>query len=582
MQSQMKSQMKKRSLIALTSLFFTVVTLGCGGPLSRVAPNAAQKPQGPPRIDRAIDLGSMPLPATGAVNQSGSDKLFTAGEWIALQGANLSALSKVSVGGRAAVTAGNLSDGSLLLRMPRGVAPGMQTLTLDNGLGSATATLATGLFVFAADTQGDALRIRRLGPEGEGFAEHEVNIELPKARYQVLSPDGGFLYALQEPSFEVWGLGSLASSVGNAAQSVSDQGGPCELIIVHLGQKGGPRKLGQVPLTLDSRPMGMAMSPRGQLVVVQKRKLMILDASNPLELRIVSQMPLTVPQGAERAIVDAEFVDGGRLLAILEAYGNQVLLIDLANPLQPRQVADVQLARTQSEPFSIDLAVSADDRSLWVLQGPNLRLGGKRLLDGLRTTFGDVKTLDFQAAGRAISQTATDTAMTGSLSRVVQLVLEGDALRLSRSIALPSDLFPFFVVPDRDGSLYVSGVNRTNPFQDVQASLDGVLRLLQALKNTVQLGSVIKVGTEDGRLTTVLQGMAIYYDMALLPSGQLITSTMRLGPGYLPPRITLDWGLEITGGQFHKLREVANTGLKITGVLERLLPPYRYERIGTQ
>ena len=74
----------------------------------------------------------------------------------------------------------------------------------------------------------------------------------------------------------------------------------------------------------------------------------------------------------------------------------------------------------------------------------------------------------------------------------------------------------------------------------------------------------------------------MYYDLALLPSGQLMTSTIRLGPGYIPPRVTLDWGFEVPGKSFAKLREVANTGFKITDVVRRLLPPYRYERIGVQ
>lgn len=93
---------------------------------------------------------------------------------------------------------------------------------------------------------------------------------------------------------------------------------------------------------------------------------------------------------------------------------------------------------------------------------------------------------------------------------------------------------------------------------------------------------VLKVGTEDGSVTTAVQGMAIYYDLALLPSGQLLTSTVRLGPGYIPPRLTLDWGFEVPGRSFAKLREVANTGLKLTDVVRRMLPPYRYERIGVQ
>lgn len=93
---------------------------------------------------------------------------------------------------------------------------------------------------------------------------------------------------------------------------------------------------------------------------------------------------------------------------------------------------------------------------------------------------------------------------------------------------------------------------------------------------------MLKVSADTGAVTTAVQGVAIYYDLALLPTGQMLTSTVRLGPGYIPPRLTLDWGFEVPGRSFAKLREVANTGLKITDAVQRMLPPYRYERIGVQ
>jgi hypothetical protein len=317
--------------------------------------------------------------------------------------------------------------------------------------------------------------------------------------------------------------------------------------------------------------------------VLQKRQLTIFDTSNPVQPKPLLQLPLAAPEQT-RELVDAEFFADGRMLAVLEAYGNQVHLIDLGVPSQPRVLGALSLSEAYEQPFSIDLALGQDGQSLWVLQGPNLRLAGKRLVDGLSGAWHDVKALELKSAAKTVGQTAVGSAMLPkeSLARLQLLRLTDGQLQLVKSIPLPPDIFPFFVQPDYQGSLYVSGINRKNQFTDLEASLDGIKRLLGAVKDTAQLGLVLKVGAEDGLVTTAFQGVALYYDLALLPSGQLLTSTVRLGAGYIPPRVTLDWGLEIPGQSFSKLREVANSGFKITTAVQRLLPPYRYERIGVQ
>ncbi|MFO0579116.1 MAG: hypothetical protein U1A78_34370 [Polyangia bacterium] len=577
-----------RSVLILRALLVMVLLAGgCGRAMVRVNPTGSERPAGPPRIQAAVDLGALPLPPIGTLSTEHSDRLFTPGEYVALRGDNLVWQSRITLGGQPLPPLGRLADGALLVRVPRGLPAGTHTLTLDNGLGTATVALPTAHYAFGGDTQGDALRFRRLGPDAAGFAEPALDIPFARARFQALSPDGGVLYALQEPDPRIALMPSVVNTAIDVAQAARDDvAADCELLIVHLGGRGGPQKVGSVTLSLGSAPTALSMSPAGVLVVVQRRQITLLDARDPLRPRPLHSRALTGPE-QPRELIDAEFFADGRLLAVLEAYANQVHLLDVTDAAQPRVLAGVSLARPQDEPFSIDLARAADGRSLWVLQGPNLKLGGKRLLDGLKATWTSAQALELRAAAVTLGQTATSAAMLpgDGVSRLVQLTLEGSELRLARAIPLPASLFPFFVLPDRDGALYVSGISRNNPFADTEATLDGVVRLLQALKNTVQLGTVLKVRSDDGAMAQVLQGVALYYDLALLPGGQLLTSTVRLGPGFIPPRLTLDWGLEIAGGpasQFTKLREVGNTALKLTGAVQRVLPPYRYERIGAQ
>ena len=63
-----------------------------------------------------------------------------------------------------------------------------------------------------------------------------------------------------------------------------------------------------------------------------------------------------------------------------------------------------------------------------------------------------------------------------------------------------------------------------------------VLTLLEALKDTAQFSRVISVDMKTGETATVLQSIAIYYEVVPLPSGRICASLTRLGPGFIPPR----------------------------------------------
>lgn len=562
----------------LLSLGLLTTVGGCAGSLQRIPLSANLRPAGPPSIRKVQDLGGLPLPSVGPISLEHSDALLTPGEYVALYGENLTPGSQVILSGRAAAVVGAI-DGGLLVQVPRGISTGRQVLRVNNGIGTADVTVSTAFFAFGGDAAGNALRIRQLGPEGEQpetFDDKPLDIVFPLSRYQVLSHDGALLFAIAEPESEQ----APESSSGELAPAGTVV---CDLMVVHLGGKHGPKEVTRVPLAIVGKPTGLAMGPGGRLVVLQPRQFTVVDVSVPQRPQPVVVMPLW-PAEQKRELIDAEFLGDGRLLAILEAYANQVHLVDFADPSQPRIVSGVSLSPEFEQPFSIDLAPGPDPSSLWVLQGPNLRLAGKRLLDGLSGAWRDAKALDLKGAAKTLGHTAVGSAMLPSepLTRVQLVQFASGQLQVVKSLPLPSEIYPFFIQPDYRGSLFVSGINRKNQFTDLDASLDGIRRLLGAIKDTTQLGVILKVGTEDGSVATAVQGVAMYYDLALLPSGQLLTSTIRLGPGYIPPRVTLDWGFEVPGKSFAKLREVANTGFKITNVVRRMLPPYRYERISVQ
>src|SRR5512140_3381955 len=109
--------MRLVSLLALV-----VLAGGCAGTaLVRVAVPDGRA--GAPRVRELVDLGGLPLPASGPLSLASSDRRFTPGELVAVLGEHLSVSPRVEVDGRAVELAGYLTGESLLVRLPRGLDP---------------------------------------------------------------------------------------------------------------------------------------------------------------------------------------------------------------------------------------------------------------------------------------------------------------------------------------------------------------------------------------------------------------------------------------------------------------------------
>lgn len=552
---------------------------GCSGTLSRVA-GPSGTAAGPPRIDRIQDLGSLPLAPQGPLDLHQADGLLSPGEWVAVHGKNLAGRVDARIGGLPARIGGYLTGDGLLLQVPRGVAVGTQELSVDNGLGRAQVNVQATSYVVAADAEANQVAFRRLQLEESdqgprlGFADAAPILNHTRARFVALSPDGGLLYVLSEPS------GEASTGVAADAAAAIANATHCELLIVHMGAKNGPRAMAKLPVDLPGAPTAMAMSPQGVLAITTPRAVTpLFTADTPLSPRVLP--PLGVVTEAEpRTLTAAAFLHDGKTLAVLEAYGNDVYSLDLSTPQAPRLMSKLNLSGSVGEPYSIDLVASPDATSAWVLQGPNFRLAGKRLRDGLRGAWGAATSLQWKRAGRSLGGMVAPSQGAGH-SRLLRLSGSPQSLEIRDEVALPPTLLPLSIRATAD-AVYVSTLHGENPFQNVDASLAGIERLFFALRSTVQVGQVLRVHTQSGQIQPQVQGLAMYGDLATLPGGGLLIGTLRLGPGYLPPRLTLDWGFEIAGGRFSNHREVANTAFGLVDAVQRLTPPYRIDRITAQ
>src|SRR5262245_46401114 len=99
-------------------------------PIVRVPTATLENPSDAPTLTEVVDLGAMP-PPQGTVERLDSDNWFTPGEWVALLGDQLTATTKVTIAGRQVEVGGFLEGDSLLVRVPRGLQPGLQTVNVE-------------------------------------------------------------------------------------------------------------------------------------------------------------------------------------------------------------------------------------------------------------------------------------------------------------------------------------------------------------------------------------------------------------------------------------------------------------------
>jgi len=531
-----------------------VLAAGCAGTtLVRVAIPDGRA--GAPHIRQLVDLGALPLPATGPVSTAASDGRFTPGEIVAVVGEHLSASPRVDVDGRPVELVGHLTGGSLLVRLPRGLDPAIpHGLRVTTAGGEATTPVQVQSYVVAADTGAGVVRVLTVsGRDAATFGEDVREVALPRAKFVAISPSGAFAYVLQTPK--------------------KDDSGAChsELLVLHLGAAGGPRELARTLVDTSSPGAWLLPLDDDTLVVVGERDLVVLDDLLAAKPRVRGR--LEAPKApAKQAWLDALLLDGGRRAALLDGWDNRLDLVDLASLDSPRLVHSLALAPAGALPAVVDLAAGPAGR-FWVLTGPNYRLAGRTIQRAATAVANGAREL----AGVKPAATTQAPVLETVPARVLGVRLAGDGasrrLELDgKPTALPADFHPLFG-RDTGERLLVSGVStRALDFSEVDLSLDGVRALVRSLGDTVQLGRLVAVD-RDGAARVQTQGLALYFDLDLLPSGQMVYGIVRIGPKVLPPSLAVDWGVEAGPGSYRKLRSLES---------KAVIPPYSYGLIAAQ
>ena len=163
------------------------------------------------------------------------------------------------------------------------------------------------------------------------FPVDDPELAVPQAAtlYHALSADAGVLY----------GLG-IAGKSRSAAGVVYE----AEVAVVHLGAGGRPARVGGVRFHLASHPSGVAVTPRGVLLVLATRELLAFSLADPVAPRQVARLELS--SDPDDRWIELAVLDSGAAVAVLDASRNRVRAISLADPAAPSTCFSTVLGRS--------------------------------------------------------------------------------------------------------------------------------------------------------------------------------------------------------------------------------------------
>ncbi len=155
--------MKRLALIAVSS----VLLLSCSQGAKLVRVSLGGPPAEKPKIEKLVDLGSLHVPREGELDQTESDGMFVAGEWVAMVGTGLNTdQAKLFLDSREVPVAAGIQGGGLLFRLPRDVKfRHAYTVRVETPSGADEITLPVTNLLVMGDPKGNRLLVWRTSPE---------------------------------------------------------------------------------------------------------------------------------------------------------------------------------------------------------------------------------------------------------------------------------------------------------------------------------------------------------------------------------------------------------------------------------
>lgn len=519
-------------LLNVAVVFAIVSTVGCSKS-SSVKPIASIKPQ----ITSVVDNGSLvfyqPVNSveSSPYHKANSDKQYFPGEQLVIRGKNLQNVA-VSLDGELLVPTSQQRD-FIAIKLPRKMHPFNQhTLKIESADGQDQWSFNSSHFLIGTDTDGNRLHLLKTNPnEKGGFAKKTIEIEQTRAMFNLISQDGGFVFSI--------GVDSKTKS-----KNGEDIVYGLSFNTIHLNHAKSPKKVSSQTIELNSAPISASIDQHGNVLLLGKTDLLLIDVSNPLEPRVLSQLALpTEADGNETIYTDAVFINQSARIALLETYTNKVSVVSIAMDKTMNIESEFSLFDSSVLPFSIDLSVDPhNDNNLWVLIGPNLRQLGEKI-------YGDR-----ESEGNTIPE------------KLVALQFVNNKLEKNREILLPDNFVPFFVSHENENQVLVSGMNGSFFEFDEDADWKDKLKVIgPMLMSSVNVGRILSVDPKTDTVTTAIEGVGIYYHVTFIPGKGPAFSLLKLTGAIWFPFVKAAWGMGIQDRGTYSLRNLST---------KALFPPY--------
>ncbi len=473
---------------------------------------------GPPSVSRIRDAGAARLPQTGAWRGE-PDGVAGPGELLVIEGDNFGRLPTVSIGGRATTIVARTEGGGIVARVPPGVPGGTVPVVVSQPKGRAQKSFPIRrLAVVAHAGQLTFLRVDKDRAEPVGKP-----LPVPGARLVRISGDGAAAYAI-------------------ANRADGDH-----LVAVDLCAPGGPRIAVEKKLAHHGALLAAAMDAPvaavvgvGEVTVISTR-----DAVNPALFE-----PMDLPMGAKgpRAI---ELSPDGKLLAVLVADGNRLVVLDVTSPPNGGVVTAVDLLPDQKLPLVRDLAFASDGETLWIVSGDNdktlpavqpTRLTAVRILPPEKNETASAAATPpagarpdepGQKSARIVSLWRTQS-VPGAAAPLRIAVARGQPVASGTTIRMPPDKAAVFVTSLNDALFKLADVALDTP-----AAARAVEKLWHPQKPGILVRADINGG--GGPLFTTAE---ILSALDLTPDAQLLVATAaRVAPAPATGGVVLDFGV---------------------------------------
>lgn len=539
--------------VALTA---AIILQGCatgGKNTTTVVTDIAPSNSGKPKISGLVDLGGLDIVVGDRLPESRSDKRFSPGEWVLLQGSNLG-VTKVDIDG-AAVPVTKYYRGQPLFQIPVGLSPRKEhQIQLTHSGGKANHTFLSSHYIVVTDTDDKTIHLVRTNSTAEGGIESDwlkLDANFSRPLFNLISADSRFMFCI-----------NIKGRPNNAALK-HQRSYILEVATFHLAAPEKPELLASMDVEIESALTDAVIGDNNQLMLLGRQSLIVLDVSNPQKPLSRGRMILpNNPKKLEHTYYgDAVFLNGGTQVAALEVQNNTVTLIDVSVNNKFTLLDNLAVLPEKAIPFSVDLEADPQSPgSFWILQAPNYRLIDSQLFGNLYDRY--IQREDTPFERKAVYQLQKVQARLGKLT-------------LDKVLRLPEGYAAYYAAFGRDGRIYVTAT-KMNFFSsgffvgDTKNIFDSAKRIL---RDNVSLGRVIAVNTQSGAIDNVAGGVGIYYHLVDVPDIGPVFSLLKFGPSLSYPFIVPSWGL----------------GIKSTGTYTKrkmnyraLFPPYSVGYVGYQ